>query len=278
MAQLIETVKKQTEKLRIRGLYNPEKDARSLICAALNLDPVDYILCTNKNLCDSEMSKIDSFIDRRLKFEPVSKIIGKRYFWDLEIFVDSNVLDPRPESEILIEKVLENTSNKRSILDLGTGSGCLAIVLSSKLGQSEIDGIDISKEALKVARKNANKNNVQVNFFQSNWFSNIDKKYDIIVSNPPYISKSEFVKLPRGVKFFDPGIALYGGEDGLVSYRIIARSIVSYLNDEGLAFFEIGQGQTNAVLKIFENQGLSLVSVWKDLDQNNRIICVKKDA
>ena len=278
MTQLIEIVKKQTEKLRIMGLYNPEKDARSLICAALNLDPLDYLLCTNKNLSDSEMSKIGSFIDRRLKFEPVSKIIGKRYFWDLEIFVDSNVLDPRPESEILIEKVLKNTSNQRSILDLGTGSGCLAIVLSSKLDQSEIDGIDISKEALKVARKNANKNNVQVNFFQSNWFSNIYKKYDIIVSNPPYISKSEFVKLPRAVKCFDPEIALYGGEDGLGSYRIIARSIVSYLNDKGLAFFEIGQGQSNAVIKIFENQGLSLVKVWKDLDQNNRIICVKKDA
>ena len=117
-----------------------------------------------------------------------------------------------------------------------------------------------------------------MNFFQSNWFSNIYKKYDIIVSNPPYISKSEFVKLPRGVKCFDPEIALYGGEDGLGSYRIIARSIVSYLNDEGLAFFEIGQGQSNAVIKIFENQGLSLVRVWKDLDQNNRIICVKKDA
>ena len=146
------------------------------------------------------------------------------------------------------------------------------------LPEVTVSASDISKKALEVGRWNAKKNGAKVEFILSNWFANIPEKFDIIVSNPPYVSTTDFDKLPVDVKAYDPQLSLIGGKDGLECYREIAKKISSNMSHEGLAFFEIGFGQKDAVIQLFSQSGLPLVNVWKDLNGLERVICVKKDA
>ena len=144
--------------------------------------------------------------------------------------------------------------------------------------QVSVSASDISEKALLVARRNAEENGAMVSFVISDWFSSISKRFDIIVSNPPYISSSDFTRLPNNVRSYDPKLALVGGRDGLDCYRKIAQSLSLYLSDDGLAFFEIGFGQKQGVTNIFSQEGFSVANVWNDINNLERVICVKKDA
>ena len=270
--------KNYVQKLKDKSIDSAERDVVSLIAFGLGLSSADVLLHQNKLVSDTELSKLDDLINRRAAFEPVSKIIQKRFFWDSTFYVNRQVLDPRPETELLVETVLENFGKSKNILELGTGSGCIAISLALALHQVRIIGCDVSKSALCIARQNAKLNNAKVNFIYSDWFENIVGKFDIIVSNPPYIKQDEFLNLPNDVKCFDPKIALVGGADGLDCYRKIAFSISLYLNDGGKGFFEIGLGQRNQVISLFEEHGLSVFDVQNDLNGVERVVCVKKDA
>ena len=169
--------------------------------------------------------------------KPLSKIIGKKEFYSRDFFVNSQTLDPRPETELIIDFIKsfeEKSPNPIKILDLGTGTGCIIISLFLELNKKinvTGDGVDISDDALEIAKKNARYHNLsdKINFFKSNWFSNVKNKFDIIVSNPPYIKKSEINFLPEEVKNFDPLISLCGGHDGLNAYRRIADKAKNYL-------------------------------------------------
>ena len=264
--------------LRDKGIETPERDAMLLLNFGLNFTENQYSLNQDRLISNIEFNKIKSLIHRRANYEPVSKIIGKKLFWNSSFYVDRYVLDPRPETEILVQSVLSNVGNRKSILDLGTGTGCVAISLNLMLPGVTVSASDVSEKALKIGRWNAKKNDAKVEFILSSWFANISKKFDIIVSNPPYVSITDFDKLPVDVKTYDPKLSLVGGEDGLDCYREIVKSISSNMSNQGLAFFEIGFGQKEAIIEIFSKSGLPLVNVWKDLNGLERVICVKKDA
>ena len=264
--------------LKDNGVENSGMDVMLLFNFALGTTSDQYIFDDDRPISECELKRIKSLIDRRARHEPVSKIIGKKLFWDYSFYVDVNVLDPRPETELLVQAVLNNAGAARTILDLGTGSGCVAISLALMLKQVSVSASDISEKALLVARRNAEENGAMVSFVISDWFSSFSKRFDIIVSNPPYISSSDFTKLPNDVRSYDPELALIGGRDGLDCYRKIAQSLSLHLNNDGLAFFEIGFGQKQCVTNIFSQEGLSVVNVWNDINNLERVICVKKDA
>ena len=278
MYELKQVFQQQISLLKDYGVENAEMDVMLLLNFALGTTTDNYILNEDRQICKFELKKIKNLIDRRARHEPVAKIIGKKLFWDYSFYVDENVLDPRPETEVLVQAVLNNAGTARTILDLGTGTGCVAISLALMLKQAHISASDISEKALLIARQNAEKNGAKVNFVLSDWFSSFSKTFDIIVSNPPYISSNDFTKLPIDVKSYDPKLALVGGIDGLDCYRKIAQSLLLYLSDGGLAFFEIGFGQKQDVMSIFFQEGLSVVNVWSDINGLERVICVKKDA
>jgi len=264
--------------LKDNGVENSGMDVMLLFNFALGTTSEQYIFAEDRQIGEFELKRIKTLIDRRACHEPVAKIIGKKLFWDYSFYVDENVLDPRPETEVLVQAVLNNAGAARTILDLGTGSGCVAISLALMLKQVSVSASDISEKALLVARRNAEENGAMVSFVISDWFSSFSKRFDIIVSNPPYISSSDFKKLPNDVRSYDPKLALVGGRDGLDCYRKIAQSLSLHLNNDGLAFFEIGFGQKQCVTNIFSQEGLSVVNVWNDINRLERVICVKKDA
>ena len=207
---------------------------------------------------------------------PIQYITKKQEFMGLDFFVDENVLIPQPDTEILVEEVLKISklyNKKINILDLCTGSGSIAVSLAKYIKDVNIIATDISESAIKIAEKNAINNNVEnkIKFAVSDMFKNIENKFDIIVSNPPYIETKEIEKLSKEVKN-EPIIALDGGNDGIKYYKIIADNYNKYLNIGGYLLLEIGYNQGESVSKLFKNS-----EIKKDLSGNNRVILVKKE-
>ena len=200
-------------------------------------------------------------VERLKQGEPVQYIIGKTEFYGLEFNVNSNVLIPQPDTEILVEEVIDiynknysNYNENITILDLCTGSGAIAVSLKKNLENIEVFASDISTKALEIAKKNANKNNTEITFIESDLFENINTKFDIIVSNPPYIERDVLKTLSEEVKH-EPVLALDGGEDGLEFYRKIAKDAKSYLKENGILAIEIGFDQKDSVIKLLEQEG-----------------------
>ncbi len=224
-----------------------------------------------------EPDKLEVGIKRLKNGEPVQYIIGNVDFFDLNFDVNKNVLIPRFETEELVEKLINyiNTYFKETIkiLDIGTGSGCIAITLKSKIKNCIVDACDISSKALKVAKNNSKKNNLTVNFIKSDLFQNINRKYDIIVSNPPYIAYDE--EIMDIVKNNEPKSALYAANNGLYFYEKILENAKYYLNKKNLIAFEIGerQGQQvkNIALKYFPN---AEILIEKDLQERDRFVFI----
>lgn len=207
---------------------------------------------------------------------PIQYITKKQEFMRLDFFVDENVLIPQPDTEILVEEVLKISklyNKKINILDLCTGSGAIAVSLAKYIKDVNIIATDISENAIEIAEKNAIKNNVEnkIKFVVSDMFKNIENKFDIIVSNPPYIETKEIEKLSKEVKN-EPIIALDGGNDGIKYYKIIADNYNKFLNIGGYLLLEIGYNQGESVSKLFKNS-----EIKKDLSGNNRVILVKKE-
>lgn len=222
---------------------------------------------------------IEQAIQRRLAHEPVSKIIGRRGFWKSEFITTPDVLDPRPDSEVIIEAVLEQFSDKTKpyrILDIGIGSGCLLASLLLEYPNAQGVGIDKSEKALKVAEQNLKSylaHLLQADFVQDGWEKNIGK-FDIIVSNPPYIPTNDIDKLSEDVKNYDPLLALDGGGDGLNAYRALVKVLPRLLVKDGHAFFEIGIGQKCAVSDLLRQAGFSQIHVAQDYGHIDRVVFV----
>ena len=217
-------------------------------------------------------------IRRRLLNEPISKIIGYRKFWESTFFVDESVLDPRPETELLVEKVLELPNSKLSLIDLGTGSGCIAISIARERPNFEVFASDISNDALKVAKTNSNFYKTSITFIKSDWFKKIDRKFDVIIANPPYISKQEYNNLSLCIRRFEPKIALLAGSKGLDSFKVIINQFFKYLRPNGMLLLEIGSTQKKIIKKIFHDNGYKKIEFFNDLSGKCRVVCVKKDA
>ncbi|MDD4894682.1 MAG: peptide chain release factor N(5)-glutamine methyltransferase [Candidatus Omnitrophica bacterium] len=251
----------------------------------------DILNCSRPSLYldkDTPLDKAQSYfvsgvLKRRIKGEPIQYILGKAEFMGLEFKLAPDVLIPRPETEILVEKTIEMARSPevaaRSILDIGTGSGCIAVSLAKNLPGVEITAVDICEKAIKIARRNALLNNVKINFLKSDLFDNRQLKadnYGIIVSNPPYIPAAEIDALQPEIKY-EPRLALDGGKDGLDFYRRIINSAHLYLKENGLLIMEIGFNQKEAVKNIFKVCGyFEIIDEVKDYNNIDRIVIAKK--
>lgn len=269
-----EIINQNLLKLKEKKINNPYLDLKILLKEA-SFKKKDIIL-SNLNIKDIDLKYFNLLIEKRLKRIPISKIIKKKFFWKNEFFVNYDVLDPRPESELIIEEVLNNVKDKNknyNILDIGTGSGCLAVSLAKELKNSKITAIDISSKAIKVAKKNIESNNVkdQVKLIKSD-INKINDKYDFIISNPPYINESDYEKLQLEIKKYEPKVALIGGKDGLKFYKLFAKKITKIMNKNSLFICEIGYGQVDECKRIFTNSNLSLIKISKDLQKIDRTL------
>ena len=258
------------------GIPNAARDARLLAAHVCEIDPSRVTLFEMDEVSEAAIARFDDAITQRLNHRPVSRIIGVRQFWGRNFQITDDVLDPRGDTETLIAEALK-TSAKR-ILDLGTGSGILGITLAAERLDAFVVVTDISKAALLVAKNNAKRHHVEdrIKFSESDWFDSLHGKFDLIISNPPYIAENEMDALERDVINFDPKIALTPGGDGLAPYRIIAGQAQNYLSENGRVILEIGYLQGNDVQNLFLNAGFVSVQVLQDLDGKDRVIVAKR--
>lgn len=266
------------EKLKNKNIPNAEIDLRVL----LNYSKYskNEIILSNFDLDQINIDLFNKVLDRRLSKEPISKIINKKNFWKDEFYVNEFVLDPRPETEGIVEESIKLIKNKNSnikILDIGTGSGALAISLAREFINASIMAIDISEEAIKVANLNI-KNKKLNNQIQLRKITldNINEKFDLIVSNPPYLTKKELENTSYEIKNYEPLIALDGGDDGLNFYRDFSKKINKIMNLNSYLLLEIGEGQLENCLDIFSLSGLNFHKKAQDLQKKDRILIYSK--
>ncbi len=231
-------------------------DAKMLLAHTLGVEISTLSIYDENIVTDAQYTTYQNYINRRIKGEPVDLIMGWRGFYTGEFKITADVLSPRPDTECIIDGILDRVDKNSPlrILDLGTGSGCILISLLMGLPNATGIGVDISEKALEIATFNAEYNGVgdRTDFIQSNWFENVQGTYDIIVSNPPYIPSAVIDTLQVEVKQYDPILALDGGSDGLAPYRIIANNAETYLNENGIIVIEFGYNQSQDIQNIFE--------------------------
>ena len=247
-----------------------QREALILLSVIKNITYTDVFFLKEIELTEEELSSYNEYLKRRSKKEPIAKIIGFKVFYGISFKTTKDTLDPRPDTETLIDAVLNTYKNKESelkILDLGCGTGCLGLTLLTLYEKSICDFVDISQSAIDVAKCNATKLNIlsRSSFVQSNWFEKVDSKYDLIVSNPPYISKN--FKLDKDT-LYDPSIALFADNDGISEYETILKNVHKFLKPNSYIFLEIGFDQYEKIKKI--NTDLEFVRFYKDLNNINR--------
>lgn len=263
--------------LLLRRQGKEESLARFLLMYMLDESSQLFSNKLSEQLSKENEEKYFSLIEKHIREDvPLSHLVGFEYFYDRKFKVTKDVLSPRMETEELIYKVVEyvkaTKKNNLKILDLCTGSGIIAITLKKELDQFFIDVVasDISEEAIKVAKENAQFHDATIKFIQSDIFDNIDEKFDIIVSNPPYIDRKDEVTMQDNVLKYDPHLALFAEEEGMYFYRNIVEKASSYLNDNGVIFFEIGYDQKDKIIKLADMNGYS-AEVYKDINGRDRM-------
>ena len=263
--------------LLLRRQGKEESLARFLLMYILDESPQLFSNSLSEQISKENEEKYFSLIEKHIKEDvPLSHLVGFEYFYDRKYKVTKDVLSPRMETEELIYKVIEyvNASNKNKfkILDLCTGSGIIAITLKKELEQVSVDIIasDISEEALEVAKENSQSHDATIKFIKSDIFNNIDDKFDIIVSNPPYIDRKNEVTMQDNVLNYDPHLALFAEEEGMYFYRKIIEQANDYLNENGVIFFEIGYDQKDKIIKLADMNGY-LAEVYKDINGRDRM-------
>ena len=279
-------IKPEIEKLKKIGNKTPSLDCRILLSYVMGLSETIYTH-ENINISEDEIIDFKKLIKDRCIGKPISRIISQKNFWKNTFKINESTLDPRPDSETIIESILKHISDKSKslkILDLGSGSGCLGLSLIDEYKNSKVTFLDISKNSLQAVKANA----LKFNFYQKSKFVNLDWrdadwdkhllklekkiKFDLIVSNPPYISSNDFKNLQIEVRDFEPIIALDGGKDGLDAYRFIIPKLKNLLKESGSIFIEIGKGQQNQVGKIASDYGLFPIDFVKDLSGIIRVL------
>jgi release factor glutamine methyltransferase len=262
------------------GIADPATDARLLVAGLLGLSATEMLTRANEAPANDRIAAIDAAIERRLQHEPVHRILGEREFYGLPLSLSAGTLEPRPDTEILVDVMLPYLRNLASsgadlhILDIGTGTGAICLALLSELPQAKGIGSDISSDALVTAKANAARNGLQQRFYalQSSWFENIEGRFHAIVSNPPYIASKVVHDLAPEVTKFDPAAALDGGPDGLDAYRAIAKDAARFLRPDGIVGLEIGYDQRDDVTAVFEAAGFQRLASVKDYGQNDRVL------
>ncbi len=257
------------QRLRENGI--DEREARLLLAYALNVKSEELVKYEEIDEPSYEIFK--DALEKRCNHIPFQYIVGHQEFMKLDFKVNENVLIPRSDTEILVEEAIKLYKDKEvHILDMCTGSGCIAISLAKYLDGAIVTGVDISKEALSIAKENALLNQVKVDFIESNLFESINDKFDVIVSNPPYIKKDVIANVDKEVKEHEPILALDGGEDGLAFYKKIIEEAKNHLKENGYLLFEIGFDQANDVKEILENNDYRKIRIIKDYSGNDRVV------
>lgn len=268
-------------KLREAGLPSPAFEARALLAGVLGLSREEMLAHPERPLEEAEAARLTDALGRRVAKEPLARITGRREFWSLEIRLGPDTLVPRPETETVVEAVLDLAGDRDaaySILDLGTGSGCILLALLSELPRARGLGVDLAEGALRVARENAKCLGFagRAEFRMGDWGSGLDGPFDIVVANPPYIAVSDRVALPPEVREHDPEIALFAGTDGLAAYRRLAPDYARLLAPEGIGVIELGAGQEPAVNRIFNDFGLLVGTARHDLGGHGRALPIAR--
>lgn len=267
------------ERFKEAGIEEFVSDAWILFSAASGLDRGHYLLDQREEMPAEERGRLEEFAEKRVQRIPVQHILGEQNFFGLPFYVNGDVLVPRQDTEILVEKALEKLKDGDRLLDLCTGSGCILISLLHEAEEKGMKvkgfGLDLSEKALALAKKNAERNAV---IFCSEWiksdmFEKAEGKYDMILSNPPYIPTAEIEKLMPEVKDHDPRMALDGERDGLKFYRILAKEAPAFLKEGGSLFLEIGAEQAEDVTALLAENAFKEVKVVKDLAGLDRVVC-----
>lgn len=259
------------------GIDEAELDAGYILEYITGLNSAQYFIHSEDIIEKNKAEEFFRLIERRSKRIPLSYVIGTRDFFGLTFKVDENVLIPEQETELLVEEVIKHSEGK-SVLDMCTGSGCIAISIALFGKPSKVAASDISEKALEVARENAKSLKAgEISFIQGDMFENVTDKFDIIVSNPPYIETGEIDELMPEVRDYIPRLALDGDIDGLKFYRIISKEAVKKLNKNGRIFYEIGYNQSRAVASILLENSFTDVKIMKDYSGLDRIVMAKLD-
>jgi len=277
----IENILKEGIKiLQKNKIANPQLDSEILLSNSIKRDKKHIILNPKEVLNSEQLGKFKSLIERRKKGEPIAYLINKKEFWKDEFFVNKDVLIPRPDSELIIEQVLKINSkdNQLQILDIGTGSGCILLSILKERSNFYGTGIDISKKSINVSKFNAKQLHLtnRVKFFHSSVDNFNNGKYDIIVSNPPYIEQLSLKYLEKDVVNFEPKLALSGGFDGFSKIRKVINKTSNLIKKNGKFILEIGFNQKNKVIKILKEEGFYVNKAIKDYGNNDRCIISTK--
>lgn len=280
MTTLIELYRHARRQLSSVGAETPELDARLLVEHFTHTARVDFITNPGMTIESAMIDALHAALARRIAGEPVHRILGYRDFYGMRLALSPGTLEPRPDTETLVDAILpyirELAANgvRPRILDLGTGTGAIALALLKQVSQATALGVDISEDALATAAANAETEGLGSRFetCRSDWFSAVQKKFHAIVANPPYISTETIQQLSREVRDHDPVKALDGGQDGLDPYRIIATQSANHLESDGCVAVEIGHDQSEAVTQLFSQAGLRLVKVGVDLLGHHRAL------
>ncbi|MDJ0946780.1 MAG: peptide chain release factor N(5)-glutamine methyltransferase [Kiloniellales bacterium] len=272
-----EALRRGTLRLRRAGVEAASRDARLLLAEAAGQARTRLTAFPERRLNAGELAAYETFLARRARREPVSRILGRREFWSLDFAVTADTLDPRPETETLVEAVLARLPDRRAhlrVLDLGSGSGCILLALLSELTAARGLGVDRSVAAVEVARGNAEALGLQdrAAFRVGDWAEDLAGTWQAIVSNPPYIVESEIEDLAPEVRVYDPLQALSGGRDGLDAYRVLLPQAARLLAPEGLLALEVGFGQADVVQGLAEAVGLKVQERVRDLAGRERCL------
>lgn len=259
-------------------IENPALNVELIIAHVLQMKRSELFLSLNITLPTDLVQQISDFIERRSQHEPLQYIFGETEFYGFPIKVNPNVFIPRPETELLVEKIFQKDKAATLILDIGTGSGCIAISLKKLIPGCQITATDISEKALQIAEQNAKINDVDVDFILSDIFEKVVGKFDIIISNPPYIPKNEYEDLPVEIKEFEPENALLAEDNGIFFYKNILQQSKEYLTENGKIYFEIGHDQAKRVKQLALDNGFSEVDVLQDLNGFERIVKIGRKS
>lgn len=278
--RLADVLAKARSRFSDAGLADAAIEARILIGGLLGLDATALFTGGDRVLDEADIAVIHAAIERRLNREPVHRILGAREFHGLRLILSPQTLEPRPDTEVLVETVLPHAmrlavgEGRVDILDLGVGTGAIGLALLKECPQARVLGTDIAEGALATAEKNAHLNGVAERYttLTSDWFSGVTGRFHIIVSNPPYIESKVIEALEPEVRNFDPMAALDGGPDGLDAYRAIARGAAAHLMPDGIVALEIGYDQKETVSALFVAQGFVLSEMAKDYGGNDRVL------
>lgn len=263
-------------RLRAAGIPDPARDARILLAHAAQVDAARVTLIAPEDIAPDIAERYDNLVALRAVRVPVSQLIGSREFYGRRFDISNAVLDPRPETETLIEVALSGTFDR--VLDLGTGSGCILVTLLAERTDAQGLGVDVSEDACLQASANAVLHDVaaRARFVKSDWFDAVEDRFDLIVSNPPYLAASEMQHVQPELRDHEPRVALTDEADGLSAYRIIAQEAPGYLSADGRVVAEMGWKQAADVAAIFQAQGWGEVAILPDLDGRDRVVLASK--